>query len=134
MMNETKIFDRKKLRLWRWVDVQVWKWENSSLLPALNFRLDLWRPEQVRLIRGGKSLILHGHVHIWTAAIVLGAVSAIQLVRYLSPKKSCFGLLGCSRVSSGKGLPLREVLVTTDVPALASVTAFARLGMAIKHQ
>src|ERR1700734_2190485 len=44
MMNQTKIFDGKELRCWCWVDVQVRKWENSSLLPAFDFSLNLWGP------------------------------------------------------------------------------------------
>jgi hypothetical protein len=76
MMNEAEIFEREELRIWSWKDVKIWEGEASSLLPALNFCLDLGSPQQVCFLRGGSSLLLDRHIHIWASAIVFGAVSA----------------------------------------------------------
>jgi hypothetical protein len=72
---------------------------------------------------------MYGHLQLCFVQFRLSSSSAAR-----AEGVSYFGVLGRSPESSGKGLPLREVLVTTDVSALASITTFVRLGMPIKYQ
>jgi hypothetical protein len=76
MVDEAEIFEREKLRGWGWVDIKIWEWKNSSLLPTFNIRLDLRCPKQVRLLWSYGSLFLGWHVHVWTTTVMLGAISA----------------------------------------------------------
>ena len=75
VVDETEVLEREELGSGRWVDVKIWEWEVPSLLPALNLGFDFWSPQQICPLWSCSSLFLNGHVHVGTAAIVLGAIS-----------------------------------------------------------
>jgi hypothetical protein len=101
MVDQAEIFEGEELRGRRWVDVKIWKWENSSLLPTFNVGFDLWSPKQIRLLRSYSSFFLGWHVHVRTTTIMLRTIAA-----------------------------LREILVTTYMSTFASLATLAGLCMA----
>jgi hypothetical protein len=98
---QSQILDREVLRRRCRVDVEVGEWEHSRLLPLLDRCLDFGSPHEIWLVRASRSVLRDRHVIVWAADLVLGAVTA-----------------------------LREVLIAANMPALASVTALAGLGVA----
>ena len=119
-MDEAEVFKGEKLWCGRWIDVEVWKWKSAGLLPAFNLRLDLGSPQQVCFLGRRGTFFLDGHVHVRTPAVVLGAVSAMKYL-VSRPQQSA----GNNRDSSPAYIPLREVLVTTNVSTLTGLTTFA---------
>jgi len=101
MVNEAQLLDGVELHYWSWEYGSARKWEDASPLPAFNFLLDLPCPEEIRFFRCNSPLLLSWHVHIGTATVVLGAISA-----------------------------LRKVFVTANVPPFARIATFTGLGMA----
>jgi hypothetical protein len=101
VVNEAEVLKTEELRRWCWIYVKIWKGKISGLLPTLNLCLNLWSPKQIRFLRRDSPFLLNWHVHVWTATVVLRAISA-----------------------------LGKVLVTTYMPTFASFTTLARFGMA----
>ena len=108
MVDQAHILNGQILRIWRWVDVEAWEWENSSALPLLNGGFDFRSPHEIRPVRGGRPVLRDRDIVVRAANLVFRAVAAEEL--------SVLALLGPSR---GKHLPLGEVLVTSDVSTLA---------------
>jgi hypothetical protein len=124
--------------------------ENSCCLPLCNRSLDLRSPHEIRLVGGGRAVCVgHLYVVVRTADLVLGAVAAesrqsqhtaITLVslhgaHLVSPSWLHFVRAStASQIKQGRewslDLPLREVLITSNVSTLASLTTFAGLGVA----
>ena len=76
MVNEAKVLKREELRSWRRIDVKIGKGKVSSLLPAFNICLDFRSPQQICSLWGCGTLFLHGHIHVGTATVMLGTVTA----------------------------------------------------------
>lgn len=123
MVNQAKILEGKELRSRSWVDVQIWEWEVPGLLPALDLCLDFGSPQQIGPLWSGGSLFLNGHVHVRTAAVVLGAISTEDMLASSSGNVH-------QDIRLLVNLPLGKILVTTDMSTLTRLTTLARFSMA----
>jgi hypothetical protein len=102
VVDQTKILDRVQMRHGRRVYSKAGEREDACSLPFSNSSFDLRCPHQVGLVgSGGAFRIGNLHIIIGASNLVLSTVAA-----------------------------LREVFVTTNVSALAGITALARLGVA----
>jgi hypothetical protein len=103
MVDQSKIGRRKSTPLWLRIHLQIWKGKFPRLSPEFNGSLNLWRPEEVGLLRGLWRFWHHGSrtVHVVATNLVFGAVAALW-----------------------------EVFITTDVSLLARLATLSGLGMA----
>jgi hypothetical protein len=102
MIDQTEILDRVQMRHGGRVYSKAGEWKDACSLPFSNGSFDLRCPHQVGLVgSGGAFRIRNLHVIVRASNLVLSTVAA-----------------------------LREVFITTNVSALAGITALARLGVA----
>jgi hypothetical protein len=131
MMDKAQVFEGEHLRRQGWENVQVWKWEDASTFPAFDLSFNFRRPEKIRFFWGDGSVLLNWHIHIRTATVMLGTVSTVQPKSAPSTEEMAHFEQAASVGALGRHIPLGKVLVATDVPSFAGVTAFTGLGMAM---
>jgi len=100
VVDKPEIFASEHMWRWSWVDVQAREWKHAGAAPLVNSGLDLGSPHQICFVWGGRAVFRRCDVVIGAADLVLRAVAA-----------------------------LGEILVTTNVSALACVTALAGFGV-----
>lgn len=119
MVYKSQVLKGKEMRSRGRVDVEIGERKDARLLPTLYFGLDLGCPKEVCLFWGCGSFVLGWHVHVGTAAVMLGAIPAA--VKSAAPRVQIYSLFVHA--------PLGEVLITTNVAAFTRLTAFTGLGM-----
>lgn len=149
VVDQAQILKRVQVRHRRRVDMQGREWEDTGCLPLGDRCLDLGSPHEIGLIGGGRAVCVgHLYVVVRTADLVLGTVAAeSRQCQYAGT--SCFsvymyifvshlGSVLCVAKWHHKlrdtkfrfNVPLRKVLITTNVSTLAGFTALTGLGVA----
>ena len=114
MVNEAQIDGRKATELLGGLQFHLWEGENARPSPCLDFTLNPWSPEKVRLFQNPRSFFQRWMVHVVTSTIMLCAILAVLAIRLQFTHRA------------GANVPLRECLVAPDVPSFAGSTPLSR--------
>jgi len=111
MVDQSKVGRRQGAPLWLRIHLQIWKRKLPSLSPEFNSSLNLWRPEEVGLLRGLRRFRHHGSrtVHVVATDLMFGAVAAGPLL-VRGPEDRAVGTYHCGNVSSQRMCLLLHVL------------------------
>jgi hypothetical protein len=92
----------------------AWIREIARPLPFVDSSLNFRGPHEVRFVRRRGFLIRDRYIIIRTPDLMLRAVSAVGI---LAPE------IASSGAKESENTPLREVLVASDMPALAGISS-----------
>lgn len=110
VVDQAQVLEREKLGSWRRVDTQAGKGKHPSAAPLVDGSLDFRRPHEVGLVWRPSPVLGNGNIIVRAPDLVLGTVPAATRV---STDEPAGFVRPCSFI------PLREVLITPNMAALA---------------